>query len=198
MRRTLLALLLAATLLAIFTLPAAASLPWKINTSGDDRMRGTDSTDRIDGRAGSDDLFGLESRDTLRGGFGRYHLRGGAGPDYLLGSGVAGKGVSMHDNGVKSSDTLSGGAGGDHMLGGLGADRLYGGAGPDEIHDHPAEFGTDRSVDVLSGGAGDDVLVSADVVAAEDRIVCGTGFDHAYPDAGDTVAADCERVTRSR
>ena len=83
------------------------------------------------------------------------------------------------------------------MLGGLGPDRLFGGDGTDEIHDDPAEFGSDKSADVLSGGPGDDVLVSTDTADAADRLGCGDGLDRAYVDDGDRVAADCEKVSRT-
>jgi Ca2+-binding RTX toxin-like protein len=47
---------------------------------------------------------------------------------------------------------------------------------------------------VLDGGAGDDVLSARD--GARDTIRCGAGRDTVTADRLDTVARDCERVSR--
>ena len=76
-------------------------------------------------------------------------------------------------------DTLVGGAGDDHLAGGAGNDYIDGGAGEDR----------------LIGGDGSDTLLAAD--GEPDRISCGGGNDRVIADDGDTVAADCEQVTRT-
>ncbi len=111
---------------------------------------------------------------------------------------------------------IDGGAGNDELRATAGADDLLiGGPGNDTLH---AEFGANR----LEGGEGDDTLRSgfsddtkiggpgADTFqghdgnetveavdgAGTDTITCGDGTDTVTADWNDTVAADCETVTR--
>jgi Ca2+-binding RTX toxin-like protein len=51
-------------------------------------------------------------------------------------------------------------------------------------------------VDRLSGGAGNDTILSSSGDAARDIITCGDGRDTVEADRGDEVADDCERVRR--
>jgi hypothetical protein len=86
---------------------------------------------------------------------------------------------------------------------GTGACRLLGG-----LHDHGP--GNDVLIgrgdpDLLVGGPGRDRIDAgpfADTVRARDgwrdTIDCGPGLDTVEADTNDVVAADCERVTRSR
>ncbi|WP_138974331.1 calcium-binding protein [Patulibacter medicamentivorans] len=133
---------------------------------------------------GSDVVVGTAGPNALSGGeeyaeapTGIDHLEGLDGDDELsLGRGVA--------NGGDGDDRLEGG-----FFGGSGV--LIGGAGADRILAH----GT-FSVDA---GPGDDVIDSSYhsvlPVQAND-VVCGPGFDTVKANAIDTVAADCEQVTR--
>jgi Ca2+-binding RTX toxin-like protein len=68
---------------------------------------------------------------------------------------------------------------------------------------HVLRAGSDREgtggpgKDALDGGAGNDVLNTADR-AKGDVVRCGTGRDTVIADASDKVAKDCEKVTRRR
>jgi len=48
--------------------------------------------------------------------------------------------------------------------------------------------------DVLSGGAGDDILIADHFPAVKDIVSCGGGFDRAVADSKDVVADDFETV----
>jgi hypothetical protein len=80
--------------------------------------------------------------------------------------------------GLGGPDTILGGAGDDLLDGGTGNDTLVGG----------------RGRDVLYGRAGNDVLSVRD--GRRDRVSCGAGRDRVIADRLDTVARDCERVSR--
>jgi Ca2+-binding RTX toxin-like protein len=131
---------------------------------------------------GSDVVIGSAAGNVLDGGeahaaapVGSDHLEGRGGNDKLsLGRGVA--------DGGDGDDTLEGGRGSGSLIGGLGHDRIL-------------AHGT-FSVDA---GPGDDVIDSSNhgvgPIQAND-VVCGPGFDTVKANAIDTVAADCEQVTR--
>ena len=74
------------------------------------------------------------------------------------------------------------------LLGGDGADTLTGGAGGDTVDGG-------LGADALAGGPGADHLISRDGLA--DTVACGDGADDVDADTLDTVAADCESVTRT-
>jgi Ca2+-binding RTX toxin-like protein len=76
------------------------------------------------------------------------------------------------------NDRLDGGPGNDHLDAGRGFDRLLGGPGRD----------------VLSGGPASDLLFSLD--GERDILRCGAGVDAVVADRLDSVARDCERVSR--
>ena len=80
--------------------------------------------------------------------------------------------------GTPRADVLSGLGGADRLSGAAGADFLWGGRGADR----------------LDAGPGADRVQAQD--GARDRVTCGTGADIATADLTDTVAADCETVTR--
>jgi hypothetical protein len=80
--------------------------------------------------------------------------------------------------GLGGNDTLYGLGGNDRLFGGSGNDRLFGGLGRD----------------VLDGGPGNDVISARD--KNRDTIRCGPGSDTVTADRTDTIARDCERVTR--
>lgn len=92
------------------------------------------------------------------------------------------------------------------VLGGPGADRIAGGNAPDEIdggegNDAVSGGGGDDVVsggvgtDELDGGPGSDRLVSRDGLT--DVVRCGDGADVVDADTLDTVAGDCENVSRT-
>jgi hypothetical protein len=103
----------------------------------------------------------------------------------LLVGGVAGAatitGTPRADRlkGTVRSDVIDGRAGADSLFGLGGSDVLQGGAGRDTI----------------DGGAGDD-RVPAHADGERDRIRCGAGNDIVTAELTDTVAADCEVVSR--
>ncbi len=90
--------------------------------------------------------------------------------------------------GGTGADDLTGGSGADEITGGEGNDRVAGGAGNDVL-------AGDQGADTLDGGDGDDRIAARDGEA--DTIACGSGNDAVDADGGDSVAADCEAVTRT-
>ena len=77
---------------------------------------------------------------------------------------------------------------GHELSGGEGNDILQGGAGHDVL------LG-DQGADVIGGGAGADRIQTRDGEA--DRVTCGDGLDTVDADTLDTVALDCESLTRT-
>lgn len=100
-------------------------------------------------------------------------LFGTARPDGLLGFG--------------GNDTIFAGAGPDFVQGGAGADRIAGQSGNDRLAGGP---GRDR----VEGGPGRDRIAVRD--GERDSVTCGPGADSVTADRLDTIAPDCERVTR--
>jgi hypothetical protein len=67
--------------------------------------------------------------------------------------------------------------------------------GRDFLLDALGDYGTDRSVDVLSGGPGNDQLIAWSGAGPMDLLSCGGGFDRVVADKGiDRVPGDCEKV----
>src|SRR5215213_3193457 len=122
--------------------------------------------------------IGTNGPDTLRGTNGADNLVGKGGNDELYALG--------------GRDQLLGGPGKDLVLGGYGPDNVVGGSGNDFMVDGTVEH--DHSQDILSGGAGNDVIVTANSPAFGDIVTCGSGFDRVLADRKDVVAPDCERV----
>jgi hypothetical protein len=89
--------------------------------------------------------------------------------------------------GTAKNDTLSGGAGNDRISGGAGNDRVSGGTGNDNLTGGPGR-------DTISGGPGNDTIAARD--RTRDTISCGAGRDTVVADTVDSVARDCERVSR--
>ena len=79
---------------------------------------------------------------------------------------------------ASQADVLSGGDGDDHLVGGYGDDRLTGGAGRDR----------------LDGGVANDTVNARD--RTRDKVRCGPGRDRVSADRNDSVARDCEVVSR--
>jgi hypothetical protein len=89
--------------------------------------------------------------------------------------------------GGPGADRLGSGDASDEMDGGEGNDSVSAGGGNDVVS---GGLGTDE----LEGGPGSDRLVARDGLA--DVVRCGDGSDEVDADTLDTVAADCERVSR--
>ena len=173
MRRTI--FLLATMALTLLMASGVALAVNNIGTNGPDTLRGTNGADTLVGVGGNDELYALGGRD---------NLLGGPGKDVVLG-GTPSAALSGNKN-------LLGGPGNDVVGGGNGSDNVVGEAGNDLMADGQVEH--DQSKDILSGGAGKDVIVAANSPAFEDIVTCGSGFDRVLADRKDVVAPDCERV----
>ena len=90
--------------------------------------------------------------------------------------------------GTSDSDVLTGRGGNDVLLGLGDRDRLLGGPGNDRL-----SGGGDG--DRLLGGAGTD-RINAARDGHRDVVSCGPGTDTVVADRSDSVAGDCEQVTR--
>ena len=172
MRRT---IVLLATM--ALTLLLASGVAWavnKIGTDGSDTLRGTNGADNLIGRGGNDTLFALAGNDNLLGGAGKDEVFGGD-----------------ERNPKGGNKNLQGGPGNDIVFGGRGSDNVLGDEGNDFLIDGPTR---ESSVDKVSGGDGNDVLLVDNAPAAKDIATCGGGFDRVLADRKDLVAPDCERV----
>jgi Ca2+-binding RTX toxin-like protein len=173
-------LVLAAMALALLLASGVALAVNMIGTDGPDTFTGSDGNDNLIGKGGNDRLFGLRGRDTLLGG---------AGKDW----------VDTHPTGARTGDkSLLGGPGNDIVIGGWSSDKVVGEEGNDLLPDGPER---DVALDIVSGGAGTDVIYVASLrlrVTAEDVVTCGSGFDRVHADTKDVVAPDCEEVVLFR
>jgi hypothetical protein len=172
MRRTI--LMVTTVALTLLVASGVALAVTKIGTDGPDTLRGTNGDDNLIGKGGNDDLYALDGRDTLVGGPGK---------DVVA---DAPRGVWRRGDKI-----LLGGPGNDIVFGARGSDNVLGDAGNDFLIDGPTrEF----SLDKVSGGDGNDVLLVDNAPAAKDIATCGGGFDRVLADSKDLVASDCERV----
>lgn len=89
--------------------------------------------------------------------------------------------------GGEGADTLTTGPAADTVDGGGGNDRIASGAGNDVVTGGPG-------VDEIDAGPGDDDIRVRDGEA--DVVTCGEGTDRVDADSFDTLAPDCEGVTR--
>jgi Ca2+-binding RTX toxin-like protein len=166
-------------------------------------VHGNDGEDTIDVRAnGAPVAYGDDDDDHLRGAYPNglgSRLYGGYGNDLLVG------------NSLWGDDRMDGGPDDDQIFAILAGGQATGGNGNDTIVDIAANgYGSHLTV---SGGAGADTIVGgdatdtvdagggADVIdvggdsgSHVDSVICGSGHDIVWADAGDTVAADCEDV----
>ena len=168
---------------------ADAEEPQAYGGPGDDQIRvsgnqvlghGERGNDTVEGPFQSGvttSLWGDEGDDTViqRTHTSRCWIYGGRGADRLLSltctqSGGPGDDVMTRFLDVIVGGVMNGDEGGDIMIGGRAADTFDGGPG------------------------GDFIQAAADGVA--DTVVCGTGNDIVRANAADSVAADCENVTR--
>lgn len=172
---------------------------------GDDFLAGDLGANLLAGGAGDDTLVGGDGDDRLVGGGGANLLVGGGGDDMLSAhSADAPLGGETADAAWIAAkrlvgDEMQGGLGHDTLLGSYGADRLYGGAGDDRIEGNDGDDrlyggegydllsggdGDDRIEDgagfgaAVSGGRGDDVIVSTASAQGDLRIIkAGAGAD---------------------
>jgi Ca2+-binding RTX toxin-like protein len=142
---------------------------------------------------------GGEGTDTMTSGLGPDAFAGGGGTDTVVytgsaaltvtidgvaNDGAAGEGDNVGTDvervtGASGNDSITGSAGANLLKGGGGADTLTGGLG----------------ADTLNGGGGNDRIEARDGVV--DTVQCGSGTDTVIADTGDTVASDCENVSRA-
>ncbi|MTD42937.1 hypothetical protein GKE82_01110 [Conexibacter sp. W3-3-2] len=95
--------------------------------------------------------------------------------------------------GTDGDEVIDGGAGNDDLRGGYGNDTITGGPGRDRIEADRTGRCNEYHCDLSPGSAADTV----DAVDGEaDTISCGPGVDAVRADVIDTVAPDCETVTR--
>jgi Ca2+-binding RTX toxin-like protein len=194
--------------------------------SAADHITGGAGLNTLEGRDGADLLEGGGGADTLLGGAGDDVLDGGPAGDALSGStgadtatyaartqpvtvtlddvgsdGEAGE----NDNAGSDVENVTGGGGADVISGSGTANGLTGGVGDDALNG----LGGDDSLDggdgndTLDGGTGSDAYAGgpgADTILARDdspdTISCGADADTVTADTQDTVAADCETVSR--
>jgi N-acetylglucosamine-6-sulfatase len=112
---------------------------------------------------------------TLEGDDSRLLLRGTARDDTICAT--------------RSAELIHGLRGDDELRAGSGPDRVYGGPGKDLAYPGPGR-------DLVSLGPGNDLALAQDRRA--DRITCGRGADTVHADLADSIAGDCERVSRVR
>lgn len=172
---------------------------------GDDTLTGGAEEDTLDGGPGADRIDGGAERDTLSFAgrdapvtvdlaagrtsdgdvvSGVERAEGGNGPDRLLGGPAA-----EFLTGGPGDDVVRGSGGDDTLEGDIGADTVEGGGGRDHLSGDPPQgddYYTARihlSPDVLSGGAGNDVLSDSgganrmDGGPGNDILVGGSGRD---------------------
>ena len=176
MRRTI--LLVVTMALTLLVASGVALAITKIGTNGPDTLRGTNGSDNLIGKGGNDRLFAFDGRD---------NLLGGPGKDVVA---DAPRGVWR-----RGDKNLQGGPGNDIVFGARGSDNVLGDAGNDWLIDGPTR---ESSLDKVSGGDGNDVLLVENVPATKDIATCGGGFDRILADRKDLVAPDCERVRIAR
>ena len=164
----------AVTAALVLVLAAIAYAATVTGTTGNDRLRGTQSADEISALAGNDRVFARGGNDQVTLGDGRDRAEGGRGNDELSGEG--------------GRDSLDGQRGNDEMNGGDGNDRLK----------------DRKGADTFNGGDGNDRIDARDrgrergEASSADTVDCGAGTDSARVDSNDTVS-NCEKVrTRGR
>jgi Ca2+-binding RTX toxin-like protein len=173
MRRTI--VLLATMALTLLVASGVSLAATRIGTDGPDTLRGTKGDDNLLGQGGNDTLLSLAGDDTLLGGPGKDVVNGGSLAEPLGGN-----------------KNLLGGEGNDAVQGGLGSDNVLGGEGNDYMVD--GEFEPPAVKDILSAGAGNDVVGLVNKPAGKDVVSCGGGFDRVLADRADVVSPDCEKV----
>jgi Ca2+-binding RTX toxin-like protein len=176
---------------------------WFVGNGGGDTLVGGYGNDTLDGGAGTNTLEGGYGNDLFVSGPGADDVIGGFGFDRVsyasrttgvvvtIGSGGANDGAPGEGDNVRGDvEEADGGAGGDTLTGNGGNNTLLGNGGNDTINGLGGG-------DILSGGAGSDSITSKDSPAVKDSVACGTSADVVAADVFDSVAVDCETVTRT-
>lgn len=145
-------------------------------TAKNDKLLGVHGSDKFFGEGGDDivwadqlsDPGGFDSVDYLHGGPGDDTIYGGYGTTFSFGD-----------------------AGNDFIQGGIGKRNVIkAGAGNDVIRLR----GDNQGTAFVSGGAGNDSIIAS--TSGKSVIRCGSGRDRVRAGTADTVARDCERVSR--
>lgn len=150
-----------------------------VGRGGNDTICGGGGRDRIFGGRGNDRLYGGGGRDRLHGGRGNDRLHGGRGSDRLEG----GPGDDRLRGGRGNFDVLHGGAGSDRLDGGPGRHDVasFRGAGGPVVVDlgagrvDGAESDRLRRIEDAVGGTGDDLLIGSE--RSLNRLDGGPGDD---------------------
>ncbi len=153
--------------------------------AGNDEVDGGSGDDLIDGGAGDDYLAGGSGDDTFIGGAGSDTFNGGSGLD-IIDYSNSGSGINVD----LSTGAMSGGDAGNDVIQG-GIDGIIGSDYNDTLtgFDHSSNDPADTYTNVLSGGAGDDVIIgkggddSLYGGADDDTIEGGAGDDLIYGDS---------------
>ncbi|MEP3670759.1 MAG: calcium-binding protein [Roseibium sp.] len=139
---------------------------------GDDLINAGKGHDRIYGGNGDDSISAGLDRDLAYGGRGDDMIYGGSGMDTLHGDtgndSIFGGRADDILTGGDGDDSLIGQDGNDTIAGGAGSDRIDGGHGDDVLmagdpRETSAPSGSeDTSVNIMTGGTGDDVFFGAE------------------------------------
>ncbi len=175
-------------------------------TSVADLIQGLGGDDRLFGLGGADTLLGGTENDYLDGGSGNDNLLGGSGNDTLVGGADNDK-----LTGGDGDDILDGGAGNDVLIVGRGFDAYRGGAGVDTanfsivvgignsilfddkgigrafVFSAPGagdNVGTLSGIEVVVGGAGEDLIAGSNNFALNQTFFGGGGADTLLGGAG--------------
>ncbi|MGB7161100.1 MAG: calcium-binding protein [Tepidisphaeraceae bacterium] len=148
--------------------------------AGDDWLIGSFGDDTLEGHAGNDNLSGGDQVDSLTGGAGDDTLIGSRGRDFCIGD--------------EGRDTIDGGAQADFLYGGDGDDTISGAGGNDIVAgDSENRLFPNRPIaqhvgnDIISGGVGDDILLSRN---GSDTLTGGDGDDRFDARGDDDVLTD--------
>ncbi len=184
-------------------------------TAGENDVYGTDIeglygspyNDTLTGNAEDNLLDGKEGDDIIDPGLGSDSVNGGVGNDVVTYASrtaalrfeplvsatgtkwVTGGQGAERDRLVAARTIL--GSGDDYFVGNASAPGAEGGPGNDTLvgGDEANRFVGGSGTDTLQGNGGDDTLLASD--GENDIVDCGTGYDAAASNAGDTVT-DCE------
>ncbi len=107
------------------------------------------------------------------------------GPDAIEGAVEGDSATGLGGGDVLAGDPSLFGSGGDDQVYGRGGD------GDDLVDDGPP---FDASSDLISGGAGDDVMDAFNAPAFADVVDCGPGEDVVYTDGSDLISDDYEEI----
>jgi Ca2+-binding RTX toxin-like protein len=151
----------------------ASKSRFKLGTSGDDTLDGTDQGEIFFGFDGNDTISARGGKDVAFGGRGDDLIFGGKGNDHLFGRG--------------GNDAVVGEEGNDHLFGGSGRDLLLGGPGKDVL-----VGGADNDTFLIRQGTGLDSI--ADLQAGDGIDIRDLHFasfqavlDAAHPSQNDVV-----------